>query len=72
MNGDSTHASPAPHGGAGAPDVAGLDAIEADLAGVEAALERLESGDYWTDEATGEPIDSARLVADPMTRRNSD
>ena len=51
-----------------APD---LDVIEADLADVEVALERLDSGKYWRDEATGEPLDDAVLEQRPTARRNS-
>lgn len=47
-----------------------LGRIERDLEGVEAALRRLDEGTYWTDEITGEPIDEALLVADPVARRN--
>ena len=32
-----------------------LDRIEADLADVEIALARLDSGEYWRDEVTGQP-----------------
>jgi len=46
-----------------------LDKIEADLAGVEAALERLESGTYWSDEVTGQEIPSDLLAEDPTRRR---
>lgn len=47
-----------------------LDTVERDLAGVEAALNRLDAGTYWTDEVTGQPIDAAVLEADPTARRN--
>jgi hypothetical protein len=47
-----------------------LARIERDLAGVEAALRRLDDGTYWTDEITGEPIDELVLAADPVARRN--
>ena len=50
-------------------DPVDLDQIEADLAGVESALERLDAGTYWTDEVTGEPIPDELLTADPVTRR---
>jgi RNA polymerase-binding transcription factor DksA len=46
-----------------------LDAIERDLAAVEAALDRLSDGTYWTDEATGEPLPEELLAADPTARR---
>jgi RNA polymerase-binding transcription factor DksA len=46
-----------------------LDAIERDLAGVEAALARLDSGSYFTDEVSGEPISLEILEADPTARR---
>jgi hypothetical protein len=49
---------------------ADLDVIEADLADVEVALERLDSGDYWRDESTGEPLGDAVLEARPTARRN--
>jgi RNA polymerase-binding transcription factor DksA len=48
---------------------ADLDRIERDLAGVEAALERLDAGTYWTDEVTGEQIPDAVLISDPVARR---
>ena len=50
-----------------APD---LDVIEADLADVEVALERLDDGEYWRDEETGEPLDEAVLEQRPTARRN--
>lgn len=46
-----------------------LDRIERDLAGVEAALARLDDGTYWTDEVTGRPIPDDVLAADPVARR---
>ncbi len=46
-----------------------LDRIEADLAGVETALARLDEGTYWTCEVTGAEIPAERLAADPTTRR---
>lgn len=46
-----------------------LDRLERDLAGVEAALGRLDDGTYWTDEVTGEPIPAEVLAADPVARR---
>jgi hypothetical protein len=47
-----------------------LEAVERDLAGVEAALARLDDGTYWTDEVTGEALDPALLADDPVARRN--
>lgn len=44
--------------------------LDAQLAEVDAALERLASGTYGIDEVTGEPIDPARLEALPTARRN--
>lgn len=46
-----------------------LDAIERELDGVEAALQRLDDGTYWTDEVTGEPIPDAALLTNPTARR---
>ena len=46
-----------------------LERIERDLAGVEAALGRLDDGTYWTDEVTGQPIPDATLALDPVARR---
>jgi RNA polymerase-binding transcription factor DksA len=56
-----------------APDGTGidLDRIEADLAGVETALARLDDGTYWTCEVTGAEIPTERLAADPTVRRAS-
>lgn len=46
-----------------------LDAAERDLADVEIALARLDSGDYWRDEATGDELPDALLAARPTARR---
>ncbi len=45
-----------------------LDAIERDLTDVQAALDRLNEGSYWTDEVTGEPIGDDVLAAHPTAR----
>lgn len=45
-----------------------LERIDRDLAGVEAALRRLDEGTYWTDEVTGADIPDVVLAADPVTR----
>lgn len=47
-----------------------LDAMTADLDGVDAALARLADGTYWIDEVTGEAISPAVLEANPMARRS--
>jgi RNA polymerase-binding transcription factor DksA len=46
-----------------------LERIAADLAGVEAALQRLDAGTYWTDEVTGDQLPDELLAADPVARR---
>jgi RNA polymerase-binding transcription factor DksA len=46
-----------------------LDAIERDLADVEVALARLDTGTYWTDEVTGQQIDESWLLEHPTARR---
>ena len=46
-----------------------LDSIELDLAGVELALARLDSGEYWRDEVTGDPLPDDLLAAHPTARR---
>jgi RNA polymerase-binding transcription factor DksA len=46
-----------------------LDAIETDLADVEIALARLESGEYWTCEVTGQPLSDELLAVRPTARR---
>jgi hypothetical protein len=46
-----------------------LDQIEADLADVEIALARLDSGEYWRDEITGQPLHDALLAQRPTARR---
>lgn len=43
--------------------------IEHELDAVESALERLDRGDYWTDEVTGETIPDAVLTDNPLARR---
>lgn len=45
-----------------------LDAIERDLADVEAALVRLDAGTYWTDESSGEPLSDEVLAQRPTAR----
>lgn len=54
----------------GSPDDPDLDAIDRDLADVEAALGRLEEGTYWTDERTGEPLPDGLLDEHPAARRH--
>jgi RNA polymerase-binding transcription factor DksA len=53
-------------------DLGLLDDLEAELAEIEAAIERIENGTYGIDEVTGQPIDPARLEAVPMARTNVD
>jgi hypothetical protein len=48
-----------------------LDAVAAELADVERAMERIEAGTYWTDEVTGAPLDEGLLGIDPTARRNA-
>jgi RNA polymerase-binding transcription factor DksA len=70
---------PAPRGGADTIDVAtdqlehaellaALRQEEAELAQIEAALERIRIGTYGICEVTGEPIPTPRLRAVPWTR----
>jgi RNA polymerase-binding transcription factor DksA len=51
-------------------DLSILEQLEAELAELQAALERVDAGTYGTDEVTGEPIDPARLDALPTARTN--
>jgi len=51
------------------PEPLDLAAIERDLAGVEAALPRLDDGSYWLDEVTADEIPDAVLATDPIARR---
>jgi RNA polymerase-binding transcription factor DksA len=44
--------------------------MEQDLSDVEKALERLDDNSYWTDEATGAPIEPNYLAENPTARRN--
>ena len=46
-----------------------LDGIERDLADVEAALARLDTGTYWTDEVTGGELSDDLLAERPTARR---
>jgi len=48
-----------------------LDAIERDLADVDAALARLDNDTYWVDEVTGQPLSPDLLAAQPTARRNN-
>ena len=47
-----------------------LESLEAELAEIQAAIGRIENGTYGIDEETGEPIDPARLEAQPTARTN--
>lgn len=49
-----------------------IDAVERDLADVEAALARLDAGTYWTDEITGQPLSAELLARRPLARRNDE
>lgn len=51
------------------PDAPDLDAIERDLADVELALARLDSGEYWRDEVTGDELPDELLAQRPTARR---
>lgn len=62
-------AEPAGVDGSSAGEPLDLEHIERDLAGVEAALDRLDDGTYWTDEVTGQPIPDDVLAGDPVARR---
>jgi RNA polymerase-binding transcription factor DksA len=53
-------------------DIGILDSLEAELAEIEAAIERIENGTYGIDEVTGQPIDPSRLDAVPAARTNVD
>jgi RNA polymerase-binding transcription factor DksA len=53
-------------------DLSILEQLEAELAELQAALQRVESGTYGIDEVTGEPIDPERLEALPAARTNID
>ena len=46
-----------------------LDRIEADLSGVEVALDRLDAGTYWTCEVSGAPLPAELLAEHPAARR---
>ncbi len=65
----SPTAGPPPPPPTNGDDIIDLDAIETDLDGVQAALDRLAEGSYWTDEVTGAPIPVDVLDADPLARR---
>lgn len=49
-------------------DLSTLEQVEAELAEVAAAFERLDAGTYGTCEACGRPIGEERLQALPFTR----
>jgi RNA polymerase-binding transcription factor DksA len=51
-------------------DLAILGQLEAELAELQAAIERVDAGTYGIDEVTGEAIDPARLEAVPTARTN--
>ena len=50
------------------PDLAGLDVIEAELADVARALERLDEGTYGTCEACGAVLPDDVLASAPAAR----
>jgi RNA polymerase-binding transcription factor DksA len=49
-------------------DLSILEKVEAELAGVEYALARLDDGSYGTCESCGQPINDDRLAAQPAAR----
>lgn len=49
--------------------VVDLGRIERDLADVESALQRLDSGEYWRDEVTGAELPDELLEMHPIARR---
>ena len=51
-------------------DTALIDAIELDLNAVDAAMDRLEKGTYFTDEVTGAQLETNFLISNPLARRN--
>lgn len=51
-------------------DLSILESLEAELAELEAALQRVDDGTYGVDEVTGEPIPAERLEAYPTARTN--
>jgi RNA polymerase-binding transcription factor DksA len=53
-------------------DLSILEQLEAELAELQAALERIDAGTYGIDEVTGEPIAPERLQAMPAARTNVD
>lgn len=53
-------------------DLSILGQLEAELAELQAALERIDAGTYGVDEVTGEPIPDERLDAIPAARTNVD
>jgi RNA polymerase-binding transcription factor DksA len=53
-------------------DLSILEQLEAELAELQAALERIDNGTYGIDEVTGDPIDPERLEAFPTARTNVD
>ncbi|HEX2737488.1 MAG TPA: hypothetical protein VHP57_05065 [Acidimicrobiia bacterium] len=53
-------------------DLSILGQLEAELAELQAALERIDAGTYGVDEVTGEPIPDERLDAVPAARTNVD
>ena len=46
-----------------------FDRVEADLAGVEAALDRLDNETYWSCEVCSAPLLEVVLAEAPITRR---
>lgn len=48
-----------------------LAVIEADLAAVETALQRLDKGTYWADSITGAPLSDELLAVNPVATQAS-
>jgi hypothetical protein len=59
-------------GPGGVDDARRLQRIGLEMAGVEAALRRLDEGSYHLCEECGRPLEAAALEADPLTTRCRD
>ena len=67
---DSAGGDPGADTTSAATNLGAIEDVHNEIEEIDLALRRVDDGTYGIDEVTGEPIDPARLVAEPTARMN--